>query len=434
MSIGFLRTVRGMRDFLPDEAEALRSIEDVARKVARLFGYREVITPVVENYELLAAKIGEENRRRMYVFEDLGGRKVALRPEFTSSVARVVATKMQSLPKPLRLFSVGSLYRYDEPQFGRYREFWQANYELFGSNRPEADVEILCLANSFLKKVGLKNYQFKVGHVGILRGILKHEKVTEERQDTIMQLLDKKCWEEALNLAKGVGASKQALDDMKTLFTLGGRDADRLLLEMEEVVRNYPEALAAIENLKAIVNLIRDTESNLTLLLEAGFARGLEYYTGVIFEIFVPEMTHALGGGGRYDRLIELFGGGKTPAIGVAPGLDRILLALKKQGAPIKTMSHLERVLIIPVGDDMVREAFNIASILRECGICTEIEITGRSLSQALSNAPKKGIKYAVIVGSREAKEGKVVLRDLVKEEQNVVNINDLLGVLPVYE
>ena len=146
----FNQTVRGMRDFLPQDAKRLRFIEQIARETAELYGYEEVITPAIEYYELLAAKIGEENRKRMYVFEDLGGRKVALRPEFTASIARLVATKLQSAPKPLRLFSVGSLYRYDEPQFGRYREFWQANFELFGSTMPEADAEIISLIDSFI--------------------------------------------------------------------------------------------------------------------------------------------------------------------------------------------------------------------------------------------------------------------------------------------
>ena len=156
-----------MRDLLPEEAKRLRFIERIARETAILYGYEEVITPVIEYYDLLAAKIGEENRKRMYVFEDLGGRKVALRPEFTASIARLIATKMRTAPKPLRFFSTGSLYRYDEPQFGRYREFWQANFELFGSPMPEADAEIIFLTDDLLKKTGLRDYCFKIGHVGV---------------------------------------------------------------------------------------------------------------------------------------------------------------------------------------------------------------------------------------------------------------------------
>ncbi len=414
-----------MRDLLPEEAEALRFTEQTAREIARLYGYREVVTPIVENYELLAAKIGEENRKRMYVFEDLGGRKVALRPEFTASVARLVATKMQSTPKPLRLFSVGSLYRYDEPQFGRHREFWQANYEIFGSKRPEADVEILFLTNDFLGKIGLKNYTFKIGHVGILRGILDREKIAEEKQNSIMQLLDKKHWEDATRLVKEASASQECVEDLQSLFEIRGKNLENLVVEIGEIVKPYPEAFEALENLRAIIDLLLKGGADFEIVLEAGFARGLEYYTGLIFEIYVREMAQALGGGGRYDRLIELFGGGKTPAVGIAHGLDRLLLALQKQGN-LPKVPVTERVLVIPVRDEMLGEAFKVSSILRSAGICTEVEVAGRSVSRALSDADRKGFTYAVIIGSKEIAEGKVVLRDMERRIQEVIDVDEL--------
>jgi histidyl-tRNA synthetase len=309
-----------MRDLLPEEAEKLRFIEETSRELAKLYGYGEVITPIVEHYELLSAKIGEENRKRMYVFEDLGGRKVALRPEFTASVARLVATKMVSVPKPLRLFSVGSLYRYDEPQFGRYREFWQANYELFGSSKPEADAEILILTDNLLKKIALNNYHLKVSHVGILRGILDAEGIVEEQQNEIMQLLDKKKREEALRGVQEAGGSQTCLDNLGRIFDIRGKDPSKVIQEVQEAVKDYPKVLEPVMNLSEILGLVEKSGVKVDFLVEAGFARGLEYYTGMIFEIFTSEMDIALGGGGRYDKLIELFGGGFVPAVGVAPG------------------------------------------------------------------------------------------------------------------
>jgi len=159
----------------------------------------------------------------MYVFEDLGGRKVALRPEFTASIARLVAVKMATAPKPIRLFSTGTLYRYDEPQFGRYREFWQANYELFGSTKPEADAEIISLTNNLMEKIGLHDYHFKTGHVGILRGVLNQEGVADEQQNSVMQLLDNKDWDEALRLVREAGGSEKCLYTLKTLFEIKGK-------------------------------------------------------------------------------------------------------------------------------------------------------------------------------------------------------------------
>ncbi len=414
-----------MRDFLPEEAEKLRFIEQTARELARLYGYREVITPVVENYELLAAKVGEENRKRMYVFEDLGGRKVALRPEFTASVARLVAFKMQTIPKPLRLFSVGSLYRYDEPQFGRYREFWQANYELFGSTEPEADAEILVLTNDLMKKTGLRNYYFKVGHVGIHRGIMRKEGINEDQQNSIMQLFDKKLWDDALEMVREVGGSQTCLDNIETLLKTRSKKPEEAVQVIREIVKDYQEALIALQNLEEILSFLRTGDVKVDLVLDIGLARGLEYYTGMVFEVYVPEMKVALGGGGRYDRLIELLGGGKIPSVGVAPGIDRLSLALEKQGIVLKTFKE-ERILVIPVDAEMIGAAFRISSLLRNEGFYAEIETMGRSVSQALSDADRKGITRTVIVGPREMEESKVVLRDMKERSQESVDLEHL--------
>jgi len=419
------QTVRGMRDLINDEAERLRFIEQKAREISKLYGYKEVITPIVEHYDLLAAKIGEDNRRRMFVFEDLGGRKVALRPEFTASVARLVATKMQGAPKPLKLFSVGSLYRYDEPQFGRYREFWQANYELFGSSRPEADTEILALTNNLLKEIGLRNFHFKIGHVGVIKNILTHEEISENQQNSILQLLDKKQWDDALNVAKMVGCSRNCLETLEALFKIRGRDSETVSSEISEVVKDYPEALKAVTNLNEILTLLKNCDIKVTITVEAGFARGLEYYTGMIFEIYASDMDVAVGGGGRYDRLIELFGGGQIPAVGVAHGIDRLSLALKKQEFKFK-MDRESRVLVIAVENSMLGEAFKVSSMLRKEGVIVEIEIMGRSVSKALSDANRRGITHAVIIGSREISENKVVLKSMRKRTQEIVPVKNL--------
>jgi len=426
LSSPFRRTLRGMRDLLPEEAEKLRFIEQTAREISKLYGYREVITPVLEHYELLAAKVGEENRKRMYVFEDMGGRKVALRPEFTASVARLVSTKMLSAPKPLRLFSTGSLYRYDEPQFGRYREFWQVNFELFGSSRPEADAEIIALTNDFLRGINLRNYHFKVGHVGILRGILSHEGIPEKQQDTIMEMLDKKRWDDALKIVRETKGSQKCLDILERLFKMRGKNPAEFTQEIKGIVKDYPEALEAAENLGEILRLLEAGGIEVNLVLEAGFARGLEYYTGFIFEVYAPERNVALGGGGRYDKLIRLFGGGDIPAVGIALGIDRLSLALEMQGtAP--SLSRKKRILVIPVDREMLGEAFKVSSMLRKEGVLTEVETMGRTVSRALSDADRKGITHAVIVGPREIKEGRVVLRDMKKREQETVTPKEII-------
>ena len=419
------RTVRGMRDFLPKHAGRMRYVEGLSRELARLYGYEEVITPIVESYKLLAAKSGEEIRQRMYAFKDLGGRKVALRPEFTASIARLVATKMRNEPKPMRIFCLGSLYRYDEPQYGRFREFWQANYELIGSEKPEADAEILTLTNNLIEKLGLRSYHFKIGHMGILRGILSQEKVEEESQNRIMQLLDKKRWEEALRVAKDCNVSEGCIKTMRKVFETKGKEPSRVLRRVKEEVKEYESAVAAVENLSDILELVRDGGVEFEMLIEAGSARGLEYYTGLIFEPYIPELEIALGGGGRYDKLIELFGGEPTPAVGVAQGIDRLVLAMKKQKISPRIRGE-KRVVIIPINDELKAKAIELSLILREAEISAEVEVMGRTVSRALEDADRKKATHTILVGPDELKEEKVVLRDMRRREQKVVEIKNL--------
>ncbi|MGB9683567.1 MAG: histidine--tRNA ligase [Candidatus Bathyarchaeales archaeon] len=419
------KTVRGMRDFLPEEAKMMKYIEGKARKTAELYGYREIITPVVEPYELVAAKAGEEVRARMYAFKDLGGRKVALRPEFTASVARLVATTLRNEPKPLRLFCVGSLYRYDEPQKGRFREFWQSNFELMGSDKPEADAEILLLTNSFMKSVGLKDYAFKIGHVGVLRSILSQEGLAEETQNQVMQFMDKKLYEEALKIVGDAGVTEKCIETLQKLVNLKGENTAKLLEETADIVKGYAAATDAVSNLGEILKLFSESAGEISVTIDAGFARGLEYYTGIIFEVYVPELEIALAGGGRYNKLVELFGGEATPAVGVAHGIDRMMLALQEQKTSLNTGGE-KTVMVIPVNESLNSKALKISEMLRAEGIPVETEVMGRKVSKALEDADRRGISHVIIVGEKELKGEAVVLRDMRKKRQSTVKIEKL--------
>ncbi|MGQ9641412.1 MAG: histidine--tRNA ligase [Candidatus Bathycorpusculaceae bacterium] len=422
------KPVRGMRDFLAEGTNLMKFIENKARKIAKIYGYKEVITPVVESYELLAAKIGEEMRSRMFVFKDLGGRDIALRPEFTASVARLVATTLKTEPKPIRIFSFGSVYRYDEPQKGRYREFWQSNYELMGSNRPEADFEILMLTDDLMASIGLKNYVFKIGHIGVLKGIFNKEGLQEKTQNAIMQLMDKKQYEEALKALEDAGASKNCVDTIQELVKLKGKEVFSILEKMRKILKEYEKSAEAVENLQEILRLVKESECKMDVIVDAGFARGLEYYTGIIFEAYVPEFDIALGGGGRYDNLIELFGGEPTPAVGVAHGIDRIMLAMQMQKATPKEKERA--VMIIPVEERLRGETLKISQMLRTAGIPVEVEVMGRKVTKALEDADRRRIGHAIIVGDKELKEGAVVLRDLRRREQKTVKVENLVDEL----
>ncbi len=412
--------VRGMRDLIGQEAQIFTAIINAARKIAELYGYREVITPHVEPLELLSAKSGDEIRQRMFIFKDLGDRQVALRPEFTASIARLTTTALRNEPKPLRLFSVGTVYRYDEPQRGRYREFWQSNYELMGSARPEADAEIILLTNNLMTELGMQGFVFKIGHIGVIRGILSQEGIDEKTQNAIFQRMDKKEYDAALKLVE----SPKAQAMLQSLIEIKASDWKDTVNQIKELVVGYEKAQAAADNLQEILNLITQS-ANIAVKVEPAFARGLEYYTGIIFEVYIPQLDIALGGGGRYDKLIETFGGEPTPAVGCAQGIDRVAIALQEQKANI-TAKVGKRVAVTAITDALKPEALKIAQQLRSDGISVEFEVMGRKMVKALEDADKRKDDFAVIVGERELKEGQVVLKELASRQQSTVAIKDL--------
>ena len=414
------QTVRGMRDLLSEEAQTFTFIIAKARETAKLYGFKEVFTPVVESLELLSAKSGEEIRQRMFIFKDLGDRQVALRPEFTASIARLATTALKNEPKPLRIFSVGTVYRYDEPQRGRYREFWQSNFELMGSAKPEADAEIVLLTNNFMKALGLQGYAFKIGHIGIIRGILSQEGVDEKTQNMILQRMDKKEYDEALKLAP----TDKCRGMLEGLLSLKSNDCFETVEKIKAYVAGCENAKTAADNLGEVLKLVVESGCPVEAV-DPAFARGLEYYTGVIFEIYIPQLDIALGGGGRYDRLIELFGGEPTSAVGVAHGLDRIALALQTQNARIGVEGE-KKVLVLAVTEALKVEALKVAQMLRQASVAVEFEVMGRKMSKALEDADKRKVDYAVIVGERELKVGAVMLKSLAKREQAIVPLNEL--------
>jgi len=413
--------VRGMRDLTGEEAQTFTHIIAKARENATLYGYKEVITPHVEPLELLSAKSGEEIRQRMFIFKDLGDRQVALRPEFTASIARLATTTLKNEPKPLRLFSVGTVYRYDEPQRGRYREFWQSNFELMGSAKPEADAEIILLTNSLMQTLGLKGYAFKIGHIGIIRGILSQDGVDEKTQNAVLQFMDKKEYDAALKLVE----SDKCRSMLRGLLEIKGNDWLDAVEQIQTYVAAYDRAKTAVENLAKVLKLVVES-ANPPIIVEPAFARGLEYYTGIIFEIYIPELEIALGGGGRYDRLIEAFGSEPTPAVGCAHGIDRVAIALQTQKAALPAIAE-KKVTVIPITEELKSQALKIAQTLRASGILVEFEVMGRKIAKALEDADKRKVDFAVIVGERELKDGAVVLKDLVNRQQNTMPIDKLV-------
>jgi len=213
---------------------------------------------------------------------------------------------------------------------------------------------------------------------------------------------------------------------LRRMIGLKGGKVFEVVEKMKTYVRGYEKAVGAAENLEEILKLVLESGCEIELTIDAGFSRGLEYYTGMIFEVYVPELDVALGGGGRYDRLIELFGGESTPAVGIAHGIDRIMLAMQRQ----KTMLKKEEEsmgMVIPVKNELRGEALKISRMLRDADIPVEVEVMGRKVTKALEDADRRKMSYAIIVGERELIEGAIMLRDLAKREQAVVRIDRIV-------
>jgi histidyl-tRNA synthetase len=228
---------------------------------------------------------------------------------------------------------------------------------------------------------------------------------------------------------KDFGISMTGAKALKSIFTAKGKKAGKVLSALKKQLTPYESAVAAAQNLHQIIDLLDASGVKMDMVIEAGFARGLEYYTGMIFEPLVPEMEISLGGGGRYDKLVELFGGEPTPAVGVAHGLDRIALAMEKQTIPPQVSGP--HVAVIPIGEEAVPRAVAIAMELREKGVAVDLDIMGRTVSRALQDADRRQAVYAVILGPRELEEDKAMLRDMKSRQQCPVSIDELLSELP---
>ncbi|MCX8187033.1 MAG: histidine--tRNA ligase [Nitrososphaeria archaeon] len=424
-------TPRGMDDLLPREFALKRKIEEVIREVFALYGYLEIETPTLEYYELFAIKSGEEIRQRMFEFEDKAGRKLVLRPEVTASIARLVSTKLKAWPQPIRLGYIADCYRYDEPQWGRRRRFWQGGFELFGSKSPLADAEILQVSHEVFNKIGLKDHFFKVGHVGVLRKILEEFKVDERDQDKILTMLDRKEIDDAINVMRGLGVGEEAVKAIQELITLEEYDHERIFKRASDTLSRWKEAEKCLENLREIIEAAREGGVDSPIIVSPGFARGLEYYDGFIFEQGIPGIHISFNGGGRYDKLVELFGGKPTPAVGCAIGITRIMQYMldKSIGVPDPPRP---KILLAGVSKVSPKYISKVSRNLRDLGVAVEVEVSGKKLPTAIEFAVKNGMRYVVIVGEREEEGQKIVIRNLETRTQMEVDLVDVDKIMEV--
>lgn len=416
--------IKGFRDFYPDEMGARRQVIDTIETAARQYGYREIGTPALERTQLYIDKSGEEIVEDLYTLSDEGGRDLALAPELTPTVARMVVAKQQALTKPIKWYSTRPFWRYEEPQQGRFREFYQTNVDIFGSAQPEADAEILAFTANVLTDLGLtvEDFEFRVNHRDVLSGLLSAFE-TENGVDTraAIRAVDKSekiDQEEYYDLLVEAGLSYEqarTFDDLLSTSDLSELTDFAGTERVEEAVTNLQTVLAATEDFGA--------REYCTLSLDT--ARGLDYYTGSVFECFdsTGEVSRSVFGGGRYDDLIESYGGQPTPAVGVAFGHASLSLLLQRAGVwPEEALST--DYYVLQVGDTR-GVAGEIVQKLRLLGHIVETDVSDRSFGSQMGYADSINAETVVIVGEQDLANDEVTIKDMESGDQTTAPLSE---------
>ena len=406
--------LRGFRDVYPEEMRARREVFNKIFSVAISFGFHEIDAPSMELLDLFRIKSGEEIVKQTFSFVDKGGREITLIPELTPTVARMLVAK-KNIFKPVKWFSFPKMWRYEEPQSGRLREFYQFNADIFGSEKIYADAEVMALAMEILDSLGLSGkYVMKVSDRILMEEILEDMGVQDmERAFRIIDKKDKMNEGEFIDALRNV-VPEENVDSLLEILNLKG-DFEKVLNRFEETER--------VRKLIQLSDLLRDYGKR--AIFDFSVVRGLAYYTGIVFEAHdIQGELRAILGGGRYDNVVELFGGPRTPAVGFGMGDAVLELLMKRENVWPEERIYVDFFVAILPGHR--KEAVEIAIKLRKRGYAVDMDLMDRSLAKQLKYANRIGAKNVVIVGD-EVNSGYVILRDMDRGEQRKIKVDELL-------
>ncbi len=414
-----LQTLRGMRDILPEEQPYWERIRRLSSNACQEFGFQRIDTPVVEYANLFIRSIGTGTDivdKEIYLFETRGGDKAALRPEFTAGIARAyIEHGMHMLPKPVKLFSMGPIFRYDRPQEGRYREHWQANFDIFGEADPILDAQIFQVASRVVTQLGLKNIEFQVNSIGTPEGRKEYRKILVRFLESQRHKLCQNCKDRLQKNPLRVLDCKE--DKCFQVTTNAPQSADYL----------DPDSRAHFKTLLEYLD-----ELSISYIVNPRLVRGLDYYTKTVFEIYSTENERegkkaSLGGGGRYDGLIKSLGGEATPAIGFALGMDRLVLEMMRLGVkPYREMRP--KVFLAQLGDCAKKKSLRIFSELQKNDVLVAESFGRGNLKAQLRAANRVNAEVTVIIGQKEALDGTAIVKDMVSGTQEMVRQDKLVG------
>lgn len=414
-----------MRDLEPEEYQTIELIKQKFFATAELFGFNFMEPSPIELLSTVEAKSGPSIEKEIYGFKDKGGRDVALRFDLTVGLTRYVVSR-RDLRLPTKLASFGSMWRYDEPQMGRYRWFHQWDVEIYDSFNIESDAEIIEFTANYLRMLGLKDIMIDVCDRELLEDFIRSRLQVKE-QDTLLEML------RAVDKVSKKGG-KAVIDE----YSAKGFDTQKLqkLIELSKVRGDVDEVLAddRIKNLSKVdklTNLLDSLKSRgvKNAKINMGIVRGLDYYSGIVFEAFDKSSdVGALVGGGRYDTLTAAFGRSDIGATGAAGGIERIASVLLKQGLAGLKLPSKSRVYVAYAHEDFKQRAVSLAAALRRNGIAAEFDIAGRSLKKQLEEASKKGYMFAAILAPEELSKNELIVRNMTKGSESKVRFDDFLN------
>ena len=428
------RTLKGFRDYLPEAMIPRERLIATAQSVYRSFGYSPIDTPALEYFEILAGKGSDETDRQMYQFEDNGGRRVGLRFDLTVPLARFAAQHVGELGLPFKRYHIAAVWRGENTQRGRYREFMQCDFDTIGTRSVAADIETALVIHDLLRQIGAafgKNLPFTI-HVNnraVLNGLLAKQGLLE-KSTAILRALDKlaKVGREKVvdEMVAAAGATPEQAAQVLQMTELSGSN-DEILNQLGPLVAGNPVGEEGVERLRQILRGAKaGGVAEGSLVLDVSIARGLDYYTGAIFETFLNDLPTigSICSGGRYDNLAGLFTKQELPGIGASLGLDRLLAALEelKMIDKVRTPAH---VLIAFFDKERLEDYLRLAATIRAGGIGVELFPEPKKLGQQLAYADKRGFRIALIAGQREFDAGTCQLKDLQSAQTTDVSLTD---------
>lgn len=419
------QVLKGMRDFPPQQMLVRQQVVESFRTVFERYGFEPIDTPVIEYLETLTGKYGEDEKL-IYHFEDHGGREVGLRYDLTVPLSRFIATHRHELIFPFKRYHIAPVFRADRPQRGRYREFWQCDVDAVGTSSMLADAEVVMIWMDALAAVNMPNYVVQINHRKLLQSMAVYAGVPVEQTPTIHRAIDKldKIGRDGVNdemLRHQIpqDAASRVLD----LVALSG-PANEVLPELRQRLCEVPMALEGIDELDALFTALMEMSADQRhYALNLALARGLDYYTGPVFEATVAEpKIGSLGGGGRYDGLIGMFTGEQLPATGSSLGLERIVDVIQELGL-MPPRGSVSDVLVTLFNEDMTGASLGLVMALRRAEINAEIYLDARrDLRRQIQYADKRGIPLVAFLGPDEVAQGKVNLRRVTTGEQVTVD------------